>query len=166
MSVEAKLAPQFTSFKPVILAELETQVLFKDVSGEHVSAFRFQTAMVKEQYGLSETAARKVVKQLRPDINQPPLKKNSPAYWQQLSQETGLNFSVNPDFLLTKEPTLESLAGIFSVVYGVEPEKLYPAMEARLAAYKCLEGNVPEVAEIYYKENLANYFTLLKQAIS
>ena len=166
MGVEAKLALQFTCFNPETLAMLETQVLFKDMSGKHASAFKRQTAMVAHQFGLSEISARKVVKHLRPDENKPPLQAGWPGYYQQLSYETGLGFSVNPDFLSDPEPTLESLAGIFSAVYEVKPEKLYPAMQARLAAMKCLDRNAPDLARVYYQENLVQYYTLLKAAIS
>lgn len=93
MGVEAKLALQFTCFNPEILAELETQALFKDLSGKHASAFQLQTAIVVHQFGLSEISARKVVKHLRPDKNKPPLG-DLPGYFAQLSYETGLGKSL------------------------------------------------------------------------
>ncbi|MFH0943042.1 MAG: hypothetical protein V1810_02595 [Candidatus Beckwithbacteria bacterium] len=166
MGTEQKLAPRFTNFVPLVLAEFETEALFADLSGNHEKAFHLQIALLRHQFDLSFEAAKKVVAQVRPDINQPPVKEGLVGYWQQLSQETGLNFDIDLDLLTPEEPTVESLAGIFSDIYGVEPAKLYPAMQARLAAMKCLDRNVPKVAKIYYKENLIESYTLLQAAIS
>jgi len=165
MGVEAKLAPQFTGFNPGSLAEVETSALFYDDIGQHDSAFHCQLALVIHQFGLSPEAAGRVLDHIRPDKNMPPKREGLPGYWQQISQETGLNFSVNPS-LLIGETTVKSLAGIYSAVYGVEPEKLYSAMESRLAAIKSLDRNVTEMAGYYYHENLLDYYTKLKEAIS
>lgn len=166
MSENLTKAEVFNNFVPEVLAELETQALFSDLYGEHKKAFIFQKNLVGLQFGLSDEAAKNVLKNIRPDESKPPKKEGFPGYFQQLSQETGLNFKINPELLALEEPTLGSLASLFSTVYGVEPEKLYPAMEYRIAASKCLDRSIPDVAMQYYKENLVQYYTLLKAAIS
>lgn len=150
-----KLPEQFTSFDPQQMVELEMQLLDCKHLGYDDALKSIRVEMFKELFGLSEDAARRVLET-----------ENIAAYWQQISQETGLNFSIDPELLAAIEPTRESLAGIFSAVYGVEPEKLYPAMEARIAARECLTRNAPDIAEIYYQENMETYYTLLKAAIS
>ncbi len=80
-----------------------------------------------------------------------------PGYFAQLSQETGLGFTIKPEIWREKDPA-ERLSKIFSQVYNVPEKKLLPLMKIR---YRLFDQNIDD-----YEAMALQYYQGLKKVIS
>lgn len=132
---EKELPLHFKEFNPAKMASLEMGWLLAEAVGAHKLSFNLHAQGLQEQFKLSEKAAKIVAGQLFPNAvtREPVMDTESYVrYYERLSQETGLDFNVHPQWFQNEDSA--SLSQVFGEVYGVPQENLLPAMETRMEA--------------------------------
>jgi hypothetical protein len=139
MTLYKEFPPVKISFVPSVLASDEFTWLYNDAVHQYPIAYAAQLKGLTDQFDLSQKAAEKVLKNLRPDPNKPPRHDRQLDFFLQLGREIGRHDEILQAYsVLTSHPSVdvktaaEACAQLWGAIYCYPSSAMQQLWEERI----------------------------------